>query len=225
MKSSLLTIILTVCICIFIINLNNAYGRIWHNGAGTGYDGGGDNGDGLAGTTAINNMIEYYITLGAGYYLNANTNFQGFLTMAEMRDIRGIDFFAMQKTAGSSLVDMENAVTIFTLLVKQAEATPYNEAVIAGLKSFDYRSFMAENNLNPVVFAGVEGFLQKGDITGLLKKVHNDLLEIAAILKAVNEELTLNRLPPLPDLWRLNETFSRVTLFGSYTARVFSALL
>ena len=224
MKSSILTIILTVCICIFIINVNTAFGYIWHNGAGSGYDSGGDDGDGVAGTTAISNVIEYYITLGAGFYLNSSTNFQEFLTMVEMQDIRGIDIFAMQKKAGNSLVNMKNAAYIYMLLVKQAEVTPYNEAVIAGLKDFDYHSFMLENSLNPVVFAEVAGYLQKGDITGLLKKVHNDLLQITAILKALNEELTLNRLPSLPDLWRLNETFSRVTLFGSYTARVFSAL-
>jgi hypothetical protein len=225
MKTSILAKILTVCFCIFIINLNTAYGCIWQNGAGGGYEGGGDGGDGLAGTTAINNTIEYYITLGAGNYLNAGSDFQIFLKMVEMRDIRGIDILALKKAAGSSLVNMKNAAVIYMLLVKQAEVTPYNEAVIAVLKDFDYHSFMLENGLNPVVFAEVEGYLQKGDITGLLKKVHTDLTEITAMLKAVNEELTLNRVPPLPDLWRLNETFSRVTQFGSYTARVFSAVL
>jgi hypothetical protein len=225
MKSSILAKILTVCFCIFIINLNTAFGCIWQNGAGGGYQGGGDGGDGLAGTDAINNMIEYYITLGAGYYLSAGSNFQSFLKMVEMQDIRGIDIFALQKAAGSSLVNMKNAAYIYMLLVKQAETTPYNEAVIAELKDFDYHSFMLENGLNPVVFAEVEGYLQKGDITGLLKKVYTDLVEIDAMLKAVNEELTLNRVPPLPGLWRLNETFSRVSLSGSYTARVFAAVL
>jgi hypothetical protein len=225
MKSSILAKILTVCICIFIINLNTAYGYIWQNGAGSGYEVGGDGGEGLAGTAAINNMIEYYITLGAGYYLDAGSNFQEFLKMVEMQDIRGIDILALQQEAGSSLVNMKNAEAKYMLLVKQAETTPYNEAVIAMLKDFDYHSFMLENGLNPVVFAEVEGYLQKGDITGLLKKVHTDLAEITAMLKAVNEELMLNRVPPLPDLWRLNETFSRVSQFGSYTARVFAAVL
>ena len=225
MKSSILVKILIVCIGIFIINLNTAYGCIWHNGAGGGYDDGGDGGDGLAGTAAINHMIEYYITLGAGYYLSAGSNFQSFLKMVEMQDIQGIDILTLQKAAGSSHINMKSAAYIYMLLVKQAEATPYNEAVIAGLKDFDYNTFMLENGLNPVVFAEVEGYLQKGDITGLLKKVHTDLAELAAMLKAVNEELTVNRVPPLPDLWRLNETFSRVSQSGSYTARVFAAVL
>jgi hypothetical protein len=111
------------------------------------------------------------------------------------------------------------------ILVRQAENTPYNESVITRLKNFDYQSFMLENNLNPVVFAEVERYLQMGDITGLLKKVHNDLVELAEMLKSVNGELALNRVPQLPELWRINETFSRLSLFGSYTARIFSAVL
>jgi hypothetical protein len=220
MKSSIFVKILIICIFIFIINLNTSFGRIWHNGAGSGYD--GDGGDGTAG---IYNSIEYYITLGAGHYLKANSNFQEFLTMVEMQDIRGIDFPAMQNAAGSSLVNMENAVTIYVNLVNQAETTPYNEAVIARLKDFDYQSFMQENDLNPVVFAEVEEFLQKGDITGLFKKVHTYLTGIAQMLKAINDELALNRVPQLPGLWRLNETFSHVSLFGSCAARLFSAVL
>lgn len=225
MKSSIFAKILTVCIFIFIINMDTAHGYIWHNGAGSGYDSGGDGLVGVAGTAGINNTIEYYITLGAGYYLDANTKFQELLTMVEMQDIRGVDFLAMQKSASNSLANMENVVMIYMVLVKQAEITPYNETVISMLKDFDYQSFMSENNLVPSVFAEVEGYLQKGDITGLLKKVHNDLVEIAAGLKAINEELSLNRVPQLSQLWQLNETFSRVSLFGSYTARVFAAVL
>jgi hypothetical protein len=224
MKSSIFAKILIVCIFIFILNSNTAFGCIWQNGAGGGY-GGGSGGEGGDGTSAINNTIEYYITLGAGHYLKANSNFQEFLTMVEMRDIRGIDFTAMQNSAGSALENLENSEFIYMLLVNQAEATPYNETVINRLKDFDYQSFMMENDLNPVVFAEVEGFLQKGDITGLLKKVHADLVKIVEMLKPVNEELALNRVPQLPVIWRINETFSHMSLFGSYTARVFSEVL
>lgn len=210
---------------IFMINVNSSTGAVWCNGAGSGYDDGGDGGDGVAGTTAINNPIEYYITLGAGYYLSANTNFQEFLKMVEMQDIEGVDFFALQKKAGSSLLNVQNAAFIYMILVRQAAITPYNEAVITGLKDFDYQSFMLENSLNTVVFAEVEVYLQMGDITGLLKKVHNDLKELTAMLESINEELSLNQTPQLPELWRINETFSRVSLFGSYTARIFSAVL
>jgi hypothetical protein len=206
-----------------MLNVNTAFGRIWHNGAGGGYDGG----DGAAGIDGVNknNTIEYYITLGAGYYLNANTNFQEFLKKVEMQDIQGVDFAAVQNTVGSSLVNMENAANIYMLLVKEVETTPYNDVVIARLKEFDYQSFMLENNLIPVVFSEVEGFLQKGDITGLLKKVHKDLVIMGEMLKAVNDELTLNRVPQLHLLWQINETFSRVSQFGSYTARVYAEVL
>lgn len=225
MKSSIFVKISIICVFIFMINLDNVNGRIWQNGAGSGYDGGDDSGDGVSETAGVNNTIEYYITLGAGYYLNANSSFQEFLKMVEMQDIGGIDVFAMQKESGSSLVNMQNAAFIYMILVKQAEVTPYNEVVITRLKNFDYQSFMLENNLNPVVFSEVEEYLQIGDITGLLKKVYVDLVEIAAMLKSVNEELDLNRIPQLTELWRINETFSHMSLFGSYTARVFSEVL
>jgi len=224
MKSTIFAKILIGFMFIFMINLNTALGYVWQNGAGGGYDDVGDGGDGVSGTAGINNTIEYYITLGAGYYLNATSDFQEFLKMVEVQDIEGIDFFALQKASGKSLVNMENAAFIYMILVRQAEITPYNEAVINRLKDFEYQSFMLENNLNPVVFAEVGGFLQKGDITGLLKKVHNDLKVLAAMLKSVNEELYMNRVPQLSDLWRINETFSRLSLFGSFTARVFRSL-
>ena len=209
---------------IFMINVNNALGCIWQNGAGGGYDDGGDEGDGVSATAGINNPIEYYITLGAGYYLNATSDFQKFLKMMEVQDIEGIDFFALQKKAGSSLLNVQNAAFIYMILVRQAEITPYNEAVINRLKDFDYKSFMLENSLNSVVFAEVKGYFQTGDITGLLKKVHNDLVELAAMLKVVNEDMVFNRVPQIAVLWNINETFSRVSLSGSYTARVFRCL-
>ena len=88
-----------------------------------------------------------------------------------MQDIRGIDFNAMQKAAGSSLVNMENAGIIYMSLVKQAETSPYNQAVIAGLKHFDYQSFMQENNLNqmPVVREGkVIGLITRDNLIRLI---------------------------------------------------------
>ena len=142
-----------------------------------------------------------------------------------MQDIECVDFFALQRESGSSLVNMQNAEFIYMILVQQAEVTPYNDAVITRLKDFDYQSFMLENNLNPLVFAEVEEFLKNGDITGLLQKVHNDLVELTVMLKTVNDELVSNRVPQLPLLWKINETFSYLSLFGSFTARIFSAVL
>ena len=78
---------------IFMINVHNSFGCVWCNGAGSGYDGGGDEGNGSAGTAGINNPIEYYITLGAGYYLNATSDFQKFLKMVEMQDIERPTYF------------------------------------------------------------------------------------------------------------------------------------
>ncbi len=196
-----------------------SFGRINNNGAGGGY---GEGGEGIA---ATGTDIDYYITEGAGYYLAANTAVQELLQIVELQDTRGIDTARLDTLLDTAAVNMKNAVAMYERLIAAASVTPYNPTVQTALKNFDYRGFARENNLNAVVFGQVKKFLEKGDITGTLKTTHSRFTRVLAILDSLTGETPTDRLPGVPVLRQLNETFSETSLFGSYTARVFESLL
>lgn len=202
-------------ICLFF---NSTYAIIWHNGAGSGY--GGDDGD----STGKNITIETYIVEGGGYFLSANSSTQKLLELVELKDLKGVDSLELQDVLNIALVNIQKALETFDKLIETAEAAPYNEIVINKLLSFDYEKFRIKNGLNSVVFAQVEDYLKKGDITGVFKKVHSDLKDINAMLDAMNEAISQNKMPHISEFWKLNEKFAEVSLFGSYAAQVFNEI-
>jgi hypothetical protein len=58
----------------------------------------------------------------------------------------------------------------YYFMIKIAEVTPYNESVIAKLKSFDYDSFMYRINAAPGIFKEVSEYLKRGGVTGNYKR-------------------------------------------------------
>ena len=203
----------------FILNVNLSYGRVWHNGAGSSYS---DSGEERA---ISSNTIETYLIEAGGFYLNANSSVQELLALVELQDTRGVDYTELKNVLTDAAGNIEKAIETYENLINTAEITPYNEPVLNKLKAFDYKGFMVENALNSVIFTRVEDFLKKGDITGLFKKVRGNLKEIDGMLKTIHEKVSLNEMPQISALWSLNEKFSNLSLFGSYTARVFSAVL
>jgi hypothetical protein len=215
------TVLPILLIGIFIVLLQmNVYSLINNNGAGQSYDGGG--GENAA---AKNISIEAYITRGAVYFLDANSDIQTLLKLVELQDIQGVDMEQLSLVLDSAAVNMKNAVGTYEQLIRQAEITPYNQAVQAALKSFNYDCFMLENQLNQTLFQQVKGFLKKGDITGVLKQTHSGFTGILEMLHSLKQEISGGALPDAPVFRRLNETCAEVSLFGSYAADVFSAIL
>ncbi len=204
---------------IIFLQTSMSFGRINNNGAGHGYDGGG--GENAA---AKNISIEGYITQGAVHFLDANSDIQTLLKWVELQDIQGVDMEQLTLVLDSAAVNMKNAVATYEQLIREAEITPYNQAVQAALKSFNYDSFMLENQLNQTLFQQVKGFLKKGDITGVLKRTHSGFTGIQEMLHSLKQEISGGILPDASVFRRLNETCARVSLFGSYTADVFSAI-
>ncbi|MCK4762777.1 MAG: hypothetical protein KAW12_11335 [Candidatus Aminicenantes bacterium] len=203
----------------FILNVNLSYSYVWHNGAGSSYAGSG------AESAKSSNTIEIYLIEAGGFYLNADAGVQKLLAMVELYDLRGVDYTELKNVLTDAAGNIEKTIETYNNLINTAEITPYNEPVLNKLKAFDYKGFMVENALNSVIFTRVEDFLKKGDITGLFKKVRGNLKEIDGMLKTIHEKVSLNEMPQISALWSLNEKFSNLSLFGSYTARVFSAVL
>jgi hypothetical protein len=200
----------------------NLLSYIYHNGSGSGYEGGsGGSSLDTGKVSSISNSIEGYIIEGAGYYLKANAGIQSLLNLVELQDMNGTDDAEMTRSVIAALDNITRARETFAKLIETAEATPYNPVVIEQLNNFAYDTFMTVNNLNPVIFNELASYLSRGDITGTFKHSYAGLCSLEKLLISIKEGLAMNQMPLLPVLWQLNETCAQTTLFGSYAARVF----
>jgi hypothetical protein len=208
--------ILTVSMVFIILMLfnNNLFSYISCNGSGSGYND-QNSGEDLTNNT---NTIETLISVGAGYYLQGNSDIQSILNLVELQDVKVMDYQELQRLVNSALENITNSRLIYEKLVEIAEITPYNPVVIDKLKYFDYKTFMHENKLNEVIFRKVEGYLSDGDITGTLRHVLFIIKDIEDLLISVKTGMNFNRLELY---WKLNELCAETTLFGSFIARVF----
>ena len=204
---------------ILIIFCLNSFSYILQNGSGQGYTDGNEDKNILC-----NVSIESYVIQGAGYFMEANSYIQSILNRVELKDITGIDFNELYRLVDRALENIKVSRMTYGELIQLAEVTPYNREFIVKLKAFDYRSFMTGMDLNSVVFNQVRGYLERGDITGTFKHTYSKLAAIEDLLKAIKNEISFYRIPGLSLLWKLNETCTETSLFGSYAARVFHAL-
>jgi hypothetical protein len=218
-------IFLTVFIGILVIVLSmNLFSFIRNNGSGKGYDEDGGGGQGIS-IPQSNAQIDFYITEGAGHFLRAKKDIQQILHIVEMQDTQGLDFTVLNWLVDSAIWHMTNALNSYRELIRKAEVTPYNQDIQAWLKGFGYDAFRLENGLNYSVFEEVKGFLQQGDITGAFQWTYSRDTEILEMLISIKIEISGEKLPGLPIFWRLNETCDLASIFGSYIARVFHALV
>jgi hypothetical protein len=202
----------------------NGYSFIRGNGAGGGYGDEEEEGQSLSVQAAGDQAIEYYIMEGGGYYLEANASIQKLLNRVELQEIQGLFYPELQWLSGSALYWLQRAGESYERLIRIAEATPYNPAVLEKLRTFDYDGFKSRYDLNSDIFSLVRSYLQQGDITGLFRCSHRECLEMIDILKQIRDELNFYRLPDLALFWQLNEKQSTSSLLGSYVARIFSKL-
>jgi virulence-associated protein VapD len=222
-KNLILTIL--VGVMILLVTPADVLSRIMQNGAGTGYDESDETSGFQSGYLNIGNTIERYVIKGAGYYLDAYSDILAFLNRMELSDMQGMDYNESRQILDRAMANMIDVLKIYERLIKKAEVTPYNEAVISKLMEFDYNGFMQERGLNSVIFGKVEDHLKRGDITGLLRQMYTEFAVIAGLLSSVRDELNLEKLTEMSKVWRLNERCSQALLFGQYGSMVFYAVL
>lgn len=222
-RSLILTIV--VGAMILFVTPTNVFSRYVQNGAGGVYDEGNGTSGLQSGYLSAGNTIEASIIKGAGYYLDAYSDILVFLNRMELSDMQAMDYNESGQILDRALGNMMNALKTYEYLIKKAEATPYNQAVISRLMDFDYDGFMQMRGLNSVIFGKVEDYLKRGDITGMLRQTYTEFTVIFWGLKSVRDDLNSERLPEMPKIWRLNERCSQTLLFGQYSSRVFYAVL
>jgi hypothetical protein len=207
-----------ICFGLIIIG-NFCFSYYYFNGSGSGY-----NEDtqppGIQGSISI----EILVIEGAGYLFLTQANIQTLLNQVELRDLKGIDFEALNRLIKEALKNISYTKLTFASLIEVAERIPYNLNVIEKLNKFDYDTFMKEYGLNPFIFGIVREYLVEGDITGTYKHAYGNFKEIEQLLLNIQSSILENRLPALKVCWRLNELCAEETLFGSYIARIFKEM-
>ena len=196
---------------------------ICHNGAGGVYGSGSSTGSSTSGGEINTISIEDSIVEGGGYYLKANSAIQTLLQMVEWQEIQGMDYNEFQHVLDIAISNMHSAIFAYQRLIFKAEVTPYNEDVLQKLSEFDYQSFMEENRLNHYIFGEVEEYLKYGNITGIFQRTYFNFFDIANRLYVIDAGISQNKLPDITIFRELNESAAELSIFGSYTARVFHA--
>ena len=207
-----------ICFGFFIIG-NFCFSYYYFNGSGSGY-----NVDTQPPGIQDHISMEILVTEGASYFLKTHANVQILLNQVECRDLKGIDFEAINSLIKEALNNIAYTKLTFEELIEAAERTPYDIDVIEKLNKFDYETFLKERGLNPFIFGTVRDYLVEGDITGTFKHAYFNFKEIKQLLLNIQSSVLENRLPDLEIFWRINELCAEETLFGSYIARIFNEM-
>jgi hypothetical protein len=169
--------------------------------------------------------IKSYIIKGAGYFLSSYSDWLLFLNKVEMSELNGIDYKELSNILYRAIENMENAKEAYYHLKQTADNTPYNQAMINHLLSFDYHGFKKERGFNNSIFKGVKSYLRKGDVRGFFARLLANTENILRKLYIVKESVDADTFPGLSTLWGISQDYSRTMLFGQYAAEMFNTFL
>lgn len=164
------------------------------------------------------------IVIGGSHFLNSHSYMLLLLSKIEMSDLNGVDYNDLRATLNNVIKHMEGAKESYTTLYQMAEVTPYNQNVINRLLTFDYIGFQEKRGLNSIIFKDVEEYLSNGDVTGLLGEVLSSTGTILEMLYQVKNTIDMDQLPENSTLWRINQKYFEVLMFGQYAAEMFYAV-
>jgi hypothetical protein len=191
---------------------------IFANGSGGGYQTGEENLNGAA------NGMEALVIRGANEYLQAYADTLVFLRQMEMQPLQGIDYAGCRDILTGSLSHLHRAMETYRLLIRQAEATPYNTAVLMRLRDFDYKGFMERNGFDGVIIEKVKAQLLGGDITGFYRMIYSRMDQTRSLIAKVTGDVSQNKLPPVITLWQLNRMYYNTLRAGQFVAMVFGTI-
>jgi hypothetical protein len=165
--------------------------------------------------------IRTYVIEAAGGFLNSQSDFLLFLNKIEMEEINGVDFAELQQVIHNAVVHMENARAKYNDLAQLADNTTYDQPTITVLMGFAYTSFQETKGLNGVIFNEVKAYLIGGDIRGLYHRLLANTQPILDQLTVIKSVVDAQVIPENSNLWRVNQAYSEMLLFGQYAAEIF----
>jgi hypothetical protein len=165
--------------------------------------------------------LRQLIADGGSHLFKSAGHINQFFSLVESSEITGADYKALQKTLNAAIYYMEQARDTYLQLKNLASEIPYNQEVIYRLLSFNYDSFQEENGLFPVIFEKVKGFLAAGNVTGIYNEFYSYTGHILEVLYIIKRDVDSEIFPDISNVWKVNQKYSEVKLFGQYVAMVF----
>lgn len=176
------------------------------------------------GDRKANPTIGQLVIESGTYFLKSNSDMLLFLSMIESSEASEPGFKTLQEVINSAIDNMENAKTACYRLKNLAAITPYNQEVISRLIVFNYTNFQNEKGLIPVIFEKVINFLKNGNVRGIYNEFYNNFNDILDVLYDLKKDVDNSNFPELSTMWRINQKYTEVKLFGQYVAEVFYSI-
>jgi hypothetical protein len=175
--------------------------------------------DGVASINSI--TLRQLIADGGSHFLKSAGHINQFFSLVESSELTGPDYYRLNKTLTAAIYYMEQARITYFQLKNLASETPYNQEVIYKLLSFNYDSFQEGNGLFPYVFSKVKKLLSVGDVTGVYKELYFYTIQILDLLYTIKKDIDVELFPDISNVWKVNQKYSEVKLFGQYVAMIF----
>ena len=127
------------------------------NGSGIAYNGGtGSSSCDTISSTNNDGVIDIYIALAGGYFLESYAKTLTFMNKTELASFYGMNYNELQVLLNDALLNMELANQTYGYLHQIAANTPYNPVVIQALKDSNYHDFCSENHCSREIFSQVQ---------------------------------------------------------------------
>lgn len=212
---------LTIFTFAVLLVVPNGYGFFSYNRSCEAFPGQCEEGEGL-GIAAL--PLGQLIIEAAGCYIKSNSDYQLLLREIELSGPYGPNFAALQELVNKATANMKMANSTYWQIWQTSEGLDYDPVVLEKLCQFDYLSYQAENNLDPVIFEKAANYLKNGDVRGTYRQAYIAAAEILQGLETLKINIDKNKLPQIKTCWRLNQLYLETELFGQYVSEVFFAL-
>jgi hypothetical protein len=166
------------------------------------------------------------IAKGGEEFLKSASDINSLLSIVEGSEVSGMDTPALNTALNSAIDNLEKARNTYYDIIWYTYYTPYNEAVISQLVSFDYTGYRKVNGLDRNTFINVQAYLGNGDVRGTYYKFYYDCDDLLSRLNTVKADINDGKPPEqyLSKLWRLSDYLTNCKRFSQYVAEVFYAL-
>lgn len=157
----------------------------------------------------------------AGYFLQANSDFQAFLKRVELSEIYSVNNEELRALINASIENMKMANSLYYQVWQLSRSLARNPVVLQKLKQVDFQLLQDRTMLLPSIFDQVKGFLKPGNMPAAFEKIYSDTSDIIQGMESLKATLDSNSMD-IPQCWDVNQRLLKSQLFGQYVSQVFS---